>query len=115
MNMTIADYERSLDTTAPADHDESERRLDDLLVYIRSQPYPVTVAKWFLESLAIEMMIPTATGDFDDPTRTLRTMARALMESFVTAGIEVPASRREIVKIIRDTVEDIARDIRDWD
>ncbi len=48
-----------------------------------------------------------AVGDGDDPVRNLRIMARAFVESFMWAGAVEPTHRQELVRIVRDMVEDI--------
>ena len=114
MSMTIADYKKSLNTITAANQDESERRFDDLLQYIRSQPDPVNVAKWFLEGLAIEMMIPTAIGDFDDPIKNLQIMSQAVWEAFAVAEMDDEDHRQEQVQIVREMMEEIAIIIKEW-
>ncbi len=111
--LSLSDYARELNMTAPADQDESERRLNDLLQFIRSHNDADTLARWFIEALATELHIPYATGDADDPTWTLRTMARALIESFAVARIEDKAYRREQVRIVGDALREVIELIRE--
>ena len=115
--LTINDYRKSLNTTAAADHNESERRLDDLLALIRSHPDPVGIAKWFIESISIEMMVYTITGDLDDPIKNLQIMSQALWDAFAFAWAwqEDPAHRRDPVLIVQELFEEIDELIRDWD
>ena len=109
--MTISEYKTLLDTT-PAY--ESERHLDSLLAYVRSQPDPDKLAKWFIEALATEMMIPFAVGDGDDPVRNLRIMSKALFESFLWAGAVDPAQRSELLRIVLDLVDNLVDEIKEW-
>ena len=111
--MTINDYKKSLNTTTAAD--ESERRLDDLLAYIRSRSDAKELAEWFIEGLGIEMMIPTIIGDFDDPAGTLQTMANATWEFFAIAWLEDETHRPALELIVREMVEEVAIIIKEWD
>jgi len=113
--LTITDYRKSLNASVPAHHDESERRFDSLLRYIRSQPDPVGIAKWFIEGLGLEMMVYTIIGDLDDPIKNLQIMSEALWESFAWAWFADKDHRPALELITREMFEEIDGLIRDWD
>ena len=85
---------------------EPDRRLDELLEYLKAQPDGENLADWFIENLANEFRIPVVTGH-RDPVRHLQRLGEAFIGAMHVGGWDRTrreALRKEAVRVLLEVM-----------
>ena len=82
----MATWRPKLSLYPPRDETEPNRRLEDLVEYLKVQLGGENLADWFIENLASAFKIPIVTGRRGDPVRHLDKLGEAFIAAMRNGG-----------------------------
>lgn len=97
----------------PRDEEEPDRRLDDLLEYLRGQPDGENLADWFIENLSSTFHIPIVTGHRGDPVQHLEKLGEAFIGAMHVGGWD-RGSREALRKVAVRVLLEVMAQSRYW-
>lgn len=92
---------------------EPDRRLDELISYIRSQDDPASVAKWFVEGIMGDFGLPLWVGD-PDPVRNWEALSQATVWALHDAAQGHKGRRTEFARAARDHLLEVFDELKYW-